>query len=102
MNRQIFSYCAIVGSLWGFGLADVSLANELETEAAKITVTPLAEQLFTQPTAKQLQQGELILNFDNRLFFLPDLVPGAVDDDSDSTGGDTEDLPADESAGNEP
>ncbi len=81
MNRQIFSYCAIVGSLWGFGLADVSLANELETEPAKITVTPLAEQLFTQPTGKHLKQGEVIFNFDNRLFFLPDLVEGAVDDD---------------------
>ncbi len=77
MNKQIFSYCAIVGSLWGFGLADISLGNE----PAKITVTPLAEQLFSQPTGKHLKRGEVIFNFDNRLFFLPDLVEGRVDDD---------------------
>ncbi len=77
MNRQFVGYCVIISNLWGFSLADISIANE----PAKITVSPLAEQLFTQPTGKHLKQGEVIFNYDNRLFFLPDLVEGAVDDD---------------------
>ena len=85
MNRQFLSYCAIVGGLWGFSLAGISLASDQEkdSEPAKITVTPLAEQLFTQPTAKHLKQGEVIFNFDTRLFFLPDRE-GSGDDDNTS------------------
>ncbi|MDJ0535267.1 MAG: DUF5777 family beta-barrel protein [Xenococcaceae cyanobacterium MO_207.B15] len=83
MKRQFLSYCAIICGLWGFSLAGVSLANDetKDSEPAKITVTPLAEQLFTQPTAKHLKQGEVIFNVDNRLFFLPDLVESGLDDD---------------------
>ena len=46
---------------------------------AQITFTPLAEQLFSQPTAKQLGKGEVFINVDTRTFFFPDLVGGAVD-----------------------
>lgn len=83
MNRQFIGHCAIVGGLWGFSLAGIGWANEATDDLAttKITVTPLAEQLFTQPTAKHLQQGEVIFNFDNRLFFLPDYVESSVDND---------------------
>ena len=58
--------------------------NKLEKsklEKYKLTVTPLSEQLFSQPTAKHLGRGEVFINLDVRLFFLPDLVPGGVDDD---------------------
>jgi hypothetical protein len=44
-----------------------------------ITFTPLAEQLFAQPTAKHLGQGEVLLNLNTRSFFFPDIVGGAVD-----------------------
>ncbi len=52
-----------------------------ETGNYRVTVTPLATQLFAQPTAKHLQQGAVILNLNTRLYFLPDFVPGGVDDD---------------------
>jgi hypothetical protein len=83
-------WCSIaIANLMSLGIAEISIAGETTQERPKnpqsaeyqLTTTPLAEQLFTQPTAKQLQQGELILNFDNRLYFLPDLVPGGIDDD---------------------
>lgn len=56
---------------------------EKELNQTRITFTPLAEQLFSQPTAKHLGQGEVLLNLDTRTFFFPNLVGGAVDD-SDS------------------
>ena len=52
-----------------------------ESEQPQITFTPLAEQLFTQPTAKHLGKGEVIINLHTRTFFFPDLVPEAVDND---------------------
>ncbi len=55
--------------------------NKTQKSNYSLTFTPLSEQIQTQPTAKQLKRGELILNFDTRLFFLPNLVPGGVDDD---------------------
>ncbi|AFZ37859.1 hypothetical protein Sta7437_4390 [Stanieria cyanosphaera PCC 7437] len=48
------------------------------------TVSPLVNQLFTQPISRHLQQGEVVINFDSRLFFLPDLVPDNGIDDSDT------------------
>ncbi len=47
----------------------------------RVMVTPLTTQLFPQPTAKHLGQGEVILNLNTRWFFLPDFVAGGVDDD---------------------
>lgn len=89
--KKYHLWCSIVfTNLIGLGIAGISLAGEVtEKQPATqkssaeyhLTTTPLAEQLFTQPTAKHLQQGELILNFDNRLYFLPNLVPGGIDDD---------------------
>ncbi len=54
--------------------------NQPQQEDYALTLTPLSEQIQTQPTAKQLKQGEFLINFDTRLFFLPDLVEGGVDD----------------------
>ncbi len=48
-------------------------------EQTQIIFTPLAEQLFAQPTAKHLGQGEVLINLDTRSFFFPDLVRDAVD-----------------------
>lgn len=80
MNKYHLWCSLVISNVIGLGLTGISIAEEV-TEEYHLTTTPLAEQLFTQPTAKQLQQGELILNFDNRLYFLPDLVAGGIDDD---------------------
>ena len=88
MNKYYFWFSVAIGNLMGLWLAGASIAGEIVKDDSKtnqlekyhLTTTPLAEQLFTQPTAKHLQKGELIFNFDNRLFFLPDLVAGGVDD----------------------
>lgn len=88
MNKY-FLWCSIIlSNLIGLGIAQISIADEvveensvtLEPEPDQTTTTPLSQQLFVQPTAQHLQQGELILDFDNRLYFLPDLVEGGVDD----------------------
>ncbi len=50
-----------------------------ELEQTQIIFTPLAEQLFAQPTAKHLGQGDVLINLDTRSFFFPDLVRDAVD-----------------------
>ncbi|VEP15699.1 conserved hypothetical protein [Hyella patelloides LEGE 07179] len=89
MNKYHLWCSTVFGNLISLSVAGISIGGEVTQEESvtpnaeeyNLTTTPLAEQLFTQPTAKQLQQGELILNFDNRLFFLPDLVPGGVDDE---------------------
>jgi hypothetical protein len=89
MNKYHVWCSVAIANLISLGIAGISIAGENTREQPKtpqsaeyqLTTTPLAEQLFIQPTAKQLQQGELILNFDNRLYFLPDLVPGGIDDD---------------------
>jgi hypothetical protein len=57
--------------------------TQSELEQAEITLTPLADILLAQPTANQLQSGEVVINLDTRSFFFPDLVRGAVDN-SDS------------------
>ena len=91
MNKHFFWYGAILSSLISCGIAQVSVAEEIEIENSlpsaseelakyRLTTTPLAQQLFAQPTAQHLQKGEFIINFDNRLFFLPDLVSNTVDD----------------------
>jgi len=46
----------------------------------KVIFTPLQELLLSQPTAKQLNRGEVLINVDIRSFFFPDLVEGGVDD----------------------
>jgi hypothetical protein len=97
MNKYQFWCSIVISNIIGLGIAGISIAGEITEEKPatpqsaeyQLTTTPLAEQLFTQPTAKQLQQGELILNFDNRLYFLPDLVPGGIDDDDTGINYDT-------------
>ncbi len=55
--------------------------SEPESEQSRITFTPLGDQLFSQPTAKQLGNGEVLINLNTRTFFFPNLVEGGVDDD---------------------
>lgn len=54
--------------------------NSSESEPEKITVTPLEDQLFSQPSAKHLGSGEVLINLNTRTFFFPNLVEGGVDD----------------------
>ena len=83
MNKY-FASMAWLGSLIGLLLSPNVLAEPVsessEAEDYRLTFTPLVEQILTQPTAKHLKAGEFVVNFDNRLFFLPDLVEGSVDD----------------------
>ena len=62
-------------------VAALPIENSSQSERIKIGLTPLAEELFSQPTAKQLGNGEVVINLDTRTFFFPDLVEGGVDDD---------------------
>lgn len=87
MNKHFLWSAVILSNLIGLGVAQISIAGEaipenFTSESAEyhLTTTPLSQQLFTQPTAQHLQRGEFIVNFDNRLYFLPDLVVGGVDD----------------------
>ncbi len=57
------------------------IENDSQSEKINIGLTPLAEELFSQPTAKQLSNGSLTINLDTRSFFFPNLVEGGVDDD---------------------
>ncbi|HEY9767722.1 MAG TPA: hypothetical protein V6C71_04335 [Coleofasciculaceae cyanobacterium] len=58
------------------------LKSQSEPEKrTKFTFTPLSEQLFSQPTAKQLGNGEMIVNLNTRTFFFPDLVENRVDNE---------------------
>ena len=57
------------------------IENDSQSEKINIGLTPLAEELFSQPTAKQLGNGSLTINLDTRSFFFPNLVEGGVDDD---------------------
>ena len=52
-----------------------------QSSSTQITFTPLAEQLLSQPTARHLNQGEILLNLDTRSFFFPDLVSSDVDNE---------------------
>ncbi|MGB5637251.1 MAG: hypothetical protein WBM86_31325 [Waterburya sp.] len=54
---------------------------EQDSEPTNIIFTPLGEQLFSQPTAKYLGSGEVLINLNTRTFFFPDLVEGGVDDE---------------------
>ena len=65
-------------------IANAQPINEVtqrKSPTARIIFTPLAEQLFTQPTAKHLGRGEVSINLHTRSFFFPDLVADAVDND---------------------
>ena len=55
--------------------------GQLDSDETRFSFTPIAEQLFTLPTARQLGSGEVLINLDTRTFFFPDLVRGGVDDD---------------------
>ena len=55
--------------------------EESKPSETRFTFTPLAEQLLTQPTAKQLGSGEVLINLDTRTFFFPDMVESGIDDD---------------------
>lgn len=63
--------------------SDPSKSDPSKVDQGKITLTPLGQFLFSQPTANQLSSGEVVINLDTRSFFFPDLVRGAVDN-SDS------------------
>ena len=87
MNQHFFWCSIILSNLIGLSIVQIGIAGEVVEENSVIsepkpdkTTTPLSQQLFVQPTAQHLQKGELILDFDNRLYFLPDLVEGGVDD----------------------
>jgi hypothetical protein len=56
-----------------------AMAQVISEEKTEFTFSPLSNQLFVQPTAQHLPRGQVIINLDNRLFFLPDLVEGAID-----------------------
>ena len=56
------------------------IENDTQSEI-NFGLTPLAEELFSQPTAKQLGNGQVVINLDTRSFFFPNLVEGGVDDD---------------------
>lgn len=65
----------------GFANAQSTKSNDQKLEQTQITFTPLAEQLFAQPTAQHLGKGQVSINLDTRSFFFPDLVADAVDND---------------------
>ena len=85
MNKLLIGLIGSVG-LW-FIEIDCAKAipkeklKQSESDRTEFTFTPLAEQLFSQPTAKQLGSGEVLINLDTRTFFFPDLVQSGVDDD---------------------
>lgn len=83
MNKLLIRlFGSIILLLWGKSsvLALPTTVSQTELEQAEVTLTPLADILFSQPTANQLSQGEVSINLDTRSFFFPDLVAGAVDD----------------------
>ena len=85
MNKLLIGLIGSVG-LW---LIEIDCAKAIpkeeleqsESDRTEFSFTPLAEQLFSQPTAKQLGSGEVLINLDTRTFFFPDLVQSGVDDD---------------------
>ena len=82
MNKLLLGlFGSIILLLWGkttIAAPIVDTASELDR--AEINLTPLAKPLFSQPTAKQLNSGEVLINLDTRSFFFPNLVEGGVDD----------------------
>ena len=85
MNKLLIGLIGSVG-LWFIKIDSAKAIpkeklKQLESDRTEFTFTPLAEQLFSQPTAKQLGSGEVLINLDTRTFFFPDLVQSGVDDD---------------------
>jgi hypothetical protein len=87
MNKLLVGLLgSIMLLLWGENPALASPVTQItasEFKKAEISLTPLANLLFSQPTAQQLNRGAVIFNLDTRSFFFPNLVRGAVDN-SDS------------------
>ncbi|MEL6496470.1 MAG: hypothetical protein AAFQ41_15305 [Cyanobacteria bacterium J06623_7] len=83
MNQLLWGlFSAIALLIWSPRptLAEPITDRLSELEQAEIKLTPLAKPLLSQPTAQQLQAGEIIINLDTRSFFFPNLVAGGVDD----------------------
>ncbi|MGF1541529.1 MAG: hypothetical protein ACFCU5_13945 [Pleurocapsa sp.] len=96
MNKGCFWLCNWgIWGIWGINsaMAQPTIHNQTNsstepkikiqpaTNQYRVTVTPLAEQLFAQPTAKHLRGGEVIINVNTRLYFLPNLVLERIDED---------------------
>ena len=96
MPKKIIFLCQLIILLWAKvelptianEVFNVSELNSIQVSEKKedsspvsFTISPLIDRSFTQPTAKHLRKGEVIINIDNRLFFLPDLVEGNIDND---------------------
>lgn len=84
MNKLLIGLIGSVG-LWlieidGAKAIPKEELEQSESDRIEFSFTPLAEQLFSQPTAKQLGSGEVLINLDTRTFFFPDLVQSGVDD----------------------
>ena len=77
----IFSWTTFLVFGTSFAHAQTSQPKEQKSDQTQITFTPLAEQLFAQPTAQHLVKGQVSINLDTRSFFFPDLVADAVDND---------------------
>jgi hypothetical protein len=95
MNEN-FKYLLICGWCWSISMGGVNASpnpnlaatDKLDRNLSVINtrnlkISPLARQLFIQPNANHLGAGEVTFNLDTRLYFLPDLVAGNVDN-SDS------------------
>ena len=61
-------------------LASPTTNSRSTLKPTEIPSTPLRELLLSQPTAKQLTQGEVLINVDIRSFFFPNLVDAGIDD----------------------
>jgi hypothetical protein len=87
MNKLLVGLLSsIMLLLWGENPALASPASQItasELKKTEISLSPLGDLLFSQPTAQQLNSGVVIFNLDTRSFFFPNLVRGAVDN-SDS------------------
>ena len=82
MNKLLVGLAGGILLLSKLSFADAQptkILGKNKLEQAQIIFTSLAEQLFAQPTAKHLGQGEVLINLDTRSFFFPDLVRDAVD-----------------------
>ena len=83
MNKLLVglvSWIILLGCKTGIAEAQpTDRPKKQKSAAAQVTFTPLSEQLFAQPTAQHLGQGQVSINLDTRTFFFPDLVGDAVD-----------------------
>ena len=82
MNKLLLGICASTTLLlWEEITIAMPIVNQAsDLDELQITFTPLAELLLSQPTANQLNSGEVLINLDTRSFFFPNLVEGGVDD----------------------